>query len=542
MASNIPSFNLEEVCNAVTAILQNKPQAQLIPDFATGGELLYNPEEMNKIAETGRGGFKVRAVWVFDAKNSCIEVKQIPYTTTIEAIMDKIHAQIKSGKMREITDVRDETDLKGLKIAIDIKKSADPENIMQRLFASTPLMDSFSCNFNILINGRPRVMGISEILHHWINFRRASIKGRVAFDLQKNKEKLHLLEGLAKILLDIDKAIAIIRGTKSDKDVIPNLCKGFDIDKTQAEFIAEIKLRNLNQDYLLKRVKEQENLEKEIKKLEDILKDGSKVNEIIIAEQKEIIKKHAIPRKTMIIDAVKIEKPPQIHIENYPIALYLTAENYFKKIHATALRTNPTIYVKQDDAVTLQIQAQNTYDILFFSNKHNVYKVKAYDLDDNRPSQLGSYLNNILPCDDNEKIIFIAATADYSGHLLFAFQNGKAALVTLESYATLTGRKKLVNALSNKSPLLYAEHLQHHKTYYVATRDKKRNERFFLFNTALLPIYSAKNAGGVQLAKDELISLNEITNEPQPNIPTADKLPYRGEPSSPTEAPQQLTL
>ncbi|MCL2574973.1 MAG: DNA topoisomerase (ATP-hydrolyzing) subunit A [Defluviitaleaceae bacterium] len=501
MASNICSFNLTEVCEAIISLIKTGEITPLIPDFSTGAELLYNSDEIAKINETGRGSFKMRAVWNFDTKNSCIEITEIPYTTTIEAIIDKIHALVKSGKLREITDVRDETDLKGLKIAVDIKKSADAEAVMQRLFAQTSLMDSFSCNFNLLINGRPMTLGVKEILRHWIDFRKGCILGRLNFDLVKNKEKLHLLEGLAKILLDIDKAIAIIRESKKEKDVIPNLCTGFGIDKIQAEFIAEIRLRNLNQEYLLKRVGEQDALNKEIEKIAGILADESKLLGIISTEQKEIIKKYAIERKTQIVEALPLDIKPQIFIQDYPVMLYLTKENYFKKIHTTPLRSNPTIYIKEDDAIIQQVSAQNVDDILFFTNKHNVYKMKAHELEDSKPSQLGMYLNNILQCDDDEKIIYVVATTDYAGHLFFAFDNGKAAMVTLASYATQTNRKKLINAYSDKFPLRYIEYLSENKDYFVTSKDTKKNEKGFIFNTELLPTYSAKNAGGVQFVK-----------------------------------------
>jgi DNA gyrase subunit A len=539
MASSICSFNLEEVCAATIALLKN-PDADLLefmpaPDFSTAGELLYNREEMAKIYETGRGSFKVQSVWNYDAKNSCIEVTQIPYTTTIEAIMDKIHVLAKGGKMREITDVRDETDLKGLKITIDIRKSADPQLIMQRLFAATPLLDSFSCNFNLLINGRPQTLGIRQILNHWIDFRKSCILGRLNFDLARNREKLHLLEALAKILLDIDKAIAIIRNTEAERLVIPNLCEGFGIDKLQAEFIAEIRLRNLNKEYLLKRIAEQKDLQNEIGKIGEILEDESKLLGLIAAELKAVAKKFGQERKTKLVEPCLVSIKPQIFIENYPVMLYLTRENYFKKIHATSLRTSPQIYVKEDDRIIQQIPAQNTDDILFFTSKHNVFKAKAHELEDNKPSQLGSYLNNLLATDDDEKVVFIAATGDYGGHLFFAFENGKAALITLSSYATQTNRKKLVNAISNKSPLLHAEYLAEHRDYLITTTDNKKTQRAFVFNTSQLPVYSAKNSGGVQVVRPSkaVISyqLSVISEEDLGEIEglRVEKLPGRGE-------------
>ena len=501
MASSICSFNLVEICGAVVSLIKNKifdPVEEIsAPDFSTGGEIIYNREDMARIYETGRGSFKIQARWRFDKANSCIEVYEIPYTTTIEAIIDKIHALVKGGKMRDITDVRDETDLKGLKIAIDIKKSANPDHIMQRLFAATPLMDSFSCNFNLLVDGQPRTMGIRTILEHWIDFRKGCIAGRLAFDLDKNREKLHLLNGLAAVLLDIDKAIKIIRETEEEKQVIPNLCAGFGIEEMQAEFIAEIRLRNLNKEYLLRRVQEREGLEQEIAGIIDTLGDEKKILNIIVTEQKQIAKKFGKERKTGIVAQSAEAVKPQEFVENYPITLYLTRENYFKKIPHISLRNNPDIAVKENDAIIQQISAQNTDDILFFSDKHNVYKLRAHEAEDVRPSQMGQYLNNILPCDADEKIVFIAATSDYSGHLLFAFENGKAALVTVESYATKLNRKKQVHAYSDKSPLIFAEHIAEHRDYLAIRADNKA----LLFNTAQLPIYSAKNAGGVQVMR-----------------------------------------
>ena len=532
MASSICSFNLTEICRAVIALIKEKEFDVLTqisaPDFSTGGELIYNKDEMAKIYQTGRGGFKVRSRWRFDAKNSCIEVYEIPYTTTVEAIMDKIHVAIKAGRFKEITDVRDETDLGGLKIAIDIKKSANPDVLMQRLYAATPLRDSFSCNFNLLVDGRPYTMGLEEILRHWINFRKGCIMGRLKFDLQKNTEKLHLMRGLAAILLDIDKAIKIIRQTEAERDVVPNLCDGFNIDAVQAEYIAEIRLRNLNKEYLLKRVAEQKNLEDEITKIKEILGDDDKVLGIIVTEQREIIKKYGQDRKTGIVTE-DIEAVPEALVENYPVSLYLTRENYFKKIPALSLRNNPEIHVKENDAVIQQIAAKNIDDILFFSDKHNVYKLKAHEVDDLRPSQLGLFLNNLLKCDADEKIVFITATSDYSGHLLFAFENGKAAMVTLESYQTKLNRKKQINAYSDKSALLLAEHLTAHQDYLAIRTDGKA----LLFNTSGLPVYSAKNAGGVQViklgAKGVIRRIEPVANTDEIEWLRCEKLPSSGQ-------------
>jgi len=543
MASSICSFNLEEVCTAVINLLKTPDhdvaEDMKAPDFSTGAELLYNQGEIANIYKTGRGSFKLRSIWTYDKDNNCIEVSEIPYTTTIEAIIDKIHALVKSGKIREITDVRDETDLKGLKIAIDIKKSADPDVVMQRLFAGTPLMDSFSCNFNLLIDGRPKTLGVRDILLHWIDFRKRCIHGQLGFDLEKNKEKLHLLEGLAKILMDIDKAIKIIRETDKERDVIPNLCAGFEIDKVQAEYIAEIRLRNLNKEYLLKRVGERDALTKEISDIQAILDDEGKLGAIIAKEQKAIIKKFGQERKTQIVEAEAITARPAVFVEDYPVNLYLTRDGYFKKIPRASLRANPQIYVKEDDTIIQTITAQNADDILFFSTHRNCFKLKAHELEDHKPSQLGSYLNNVLSSEDDEKIGFVASTGDYSGHLLFAFENGKVAVVNLSSYATQNNRKRLLNAISDKSPLIFADHLLAHRNYAVTFMGRKDEIRHFVFNTDILPVYSAKNAGGVQVAKLPPKGGKMLAFEPAEGDTTTETLPSRGEP---IENNAQLTL
>ena len=541
MASSICSFNLTEICRAVISLIKDKDFDALTqisaPDFSTGGDIIYNREEMSKIYETGRGSFKVRARYRFDAVNSCIEVYEIPYTTTIEAIMDKIHSHVKAGKLKEINDVRDETDLKGLKIAIDIKKSANPDHLMQRLFAMTPLMDSFSCNFNLLIDGRPFTMGIKEILTNWIDFRKKCIAGRLNFDLVKNREKLHLLQGMARILLDIDRAIKIIRDTEAERDVIPNLCAGFEIDMVQAEFIAEIRLRNLNKEYLLKRVAEQKSLEDEIAKIIDTLGNSDKILAIIVAEQREIIKKYGQERKTGIVTE-STEVLAAAPVENYPINLYLTRDNYFKKIPAASLRNNPEIHVKENDDIIQQIAAKNTDDILFFSDKHNVYKLKAHEVEDLRPSQLGLYLNNLLVCDTNEKIIFITATTDYAGHMMFAFENGKVAMVTLDSYQTKLNRKKQINAYSDKSALVFVDFVIEHTDYIFTRTDGKA----LLFNTALLPVYSAKNSSGVQVLKLSKKAFVKGIERPQETTGELEQLRCDKLPSSGQDVNTQLFI
>lgn len=500
MASSFCSFNLVEICEATSAFISN-PDCNIAdyikgPDFPGGGELIYNPEEMNAIYESGRGSFKVRAKYRYDKKNSCIEIYEIPYTTNVETIIDKIIQLVKSGKIRDITDVRDETDLKGLKIAIDIKRSADPEMLMAKLFSLTTLCDSFSCNFNLLINGRPKTLGIKGVMEEWVIFRMDCVKRRLKYDLDKKSAKLHLLQGLSKILLDIDKAIDIIRNTEVDAMVIPNLITGFDIDQKQAEYVAEIKLRNINKEYILNRIQEISELVDSIADLTAILSSDAKVKRIISKELKNVAKKYGTPRRTSIISDVETEKlQAEDLIEDYGIKLFLTVHNYFKKIPLTSLRTSPEQKLKEEDSIMYECEATNRTDIVFFSDKHNVYKLKANDIADCKASSFGEYLANILNLEENEKIIYFTATTDYSGYMIFAFENGKVAKVPLESYATKTNRKKLVNAYSPKSPVIGMTYSSG-DCDIVLIRD---TDKALLFNTELIPLNVNKTSGGVQV-------------------------------------------
>lgn len=500
MASSFCSFNLVEICEATSAFISN-PDCNIAdyikgPDFPGGGELIYNPEEMNAIYESGRGSFKVRAKYRYDKKNSCIEIYEIPYTTNVETIIDKIIQLVKSGKIRDITDVRDETDLKGLKIAIDIKRSADPEMLMAKLFSLTTLCDSFSCNFNLLINGRPKTLGIKGVMEEWVIFRMDCVKRRLKYDLDKKSAKLHLLQGLSKILLDIDKAIDIIRNTEVDAMVIPNLITGFDIDQKQAEYVAEIKLRNINKEYILNRIQEISELVDSIADLTAILSSDAKVKRIISKELKNVAKKYGTPRRTSIISDVDTEKlQAEDLIEDYGIKLFLTVHNYFKKIPLTSLRTSPEQKLKEEDSIMYECEATNRTDIVFFSDKHNVYKLKANDIADCKASSFGEYLANILNLEENEKIIYFTATTDYSGYMIFAFENGKVAKVPLESYATKTNRKKLVNAYSPKSPVIGMTYSSR-DCDIVLIRD---TDKALLFNTELIPLNVNKTSGGVQV-------------------------------------------
>lgn len=500
MASSFCSFNLVEICEATSAFISN-PDCNIAdyikgPDFPGGGELIYNPEEMNAIYESGRGSFKVRAKYRYDKKNSCIEIYEIPYTTNVETIIDKIIQLVKSGKIRDITDVRDETDLKGLKIAIDIKRSADPEMLMAKLFSLTTLCDSFSCNFNLLINGRPKTLGIKGVMEEWVIFRMDCVKRRLKYDLDKKSAKLHLLQGLSKILLDIDKAIDIIRNTEVDAMVIPNLITGFDIDQKQAEYVAEIKLRNINKEYILNRIQEISELVDSIADLTAILSSDAKVKRIISKELKNVAKKYGTPRRTSIISDIDTEKlQAEDLIEDYGIKLFLTVHNYFKKIPLTSLRTSPEQKLKEEDSIMYECEATNRTDIVFFSDKHNVYKLKANDIADCKASSFGEYLANILNLEENEKIIYFTATTDYSGYMIFAFENGKVAKVPLESYATKTNRKKLVNAYSPKSPVIGMTYSSG-DCDIVLIRD---TDKALLFNTELIPLNVNKTSGGVQV-------------------------------------------
>ncbi|MBR6400544.1 MAG: topoisomerase IV [Firmicutes bacterium] len=504
MASSICSFNLKEVCNTTIKYIKN-PDIDIkkylkAPDFSTGGELIYNEKELDSIYETGRGSIKVRARYRYDKKNSLIEVYEIPYSTSIEIIIDKIISLVKQNKIKEINDIRNETDINGLKIAIDIKRNADPDKLMAKLYQLTTLSDNFSCNFNILVNGSPRTMGIKGILDAWLAFRTECIRRQTEYDLQKKWDKHHLLVGLSQIMVDIDKAIRIIRETEEDSRVIPNLMKGFKIDKIQAEFIAEIKLRNLNKEYLLNRISEMESLEADIAKLNDILSDETLIKEIIIEELTAVAKKYGQPRKTEIIyEEETIDLTSDDFIEDYGITLFLTAHNYFKKITQASLqasiRTNYEHKLKDEDEIVQSLETTNKADILFFSSKQNVYKVKAYDLSECKASSLGEYLNNMLGLDEDETIVYLAATTDYKGYMLFGYKNGKIAKVDMQSYDTKLNRKKLINAYSDKSELTAAMFIAEDRDIMLV-RD---NDKAMLVNTALIPSKATKSTGGIQV-------------------------------------------
>ena len=512
MASSICSFNLREVCNTAIEYIKNEncdlSKTLLAPDLSTGGEIIYSKKDMDSIYETGRGSFKISSKYRYDSKNSCIEVYEIPYTTNIESIIDKIIQLIKAGKIREITDIRDETDLNGLKIAIDIKRNTKPDMLMQKLFKLTPLQDSFSCNFNLLIKGNPMTLGVLQILREWTLFRMDSIRNQIAFDIKKKSDKKHLLEGLSKILMDIDKAISIIRNTELESDVVPNLMSGFGIDEIQAEYIAEIKLRNINKEYILNRIKELDTLSSDIKNLEEKKKKKKKIKDIICKQLKQVSKKYGKDRVSSIIDESEVETvSTEDFIEDYGVRLFLTKENYFKKISLVSLRSSGEQKLKEDDEIIQELETTNKSEILLFSNKCNVYKVKTSDISDTKASVLGEYLTNLLGLDDDERILYMTAIYDYTGFMLFIYESGKASRIPLSAYYTKTNRKKLINAYSSKSPVVYIQKFDEEDDVLIV-RD---GERASIINTSLVSESSTKSASGIQVYTLKKKSESKIT-------------------------------
>lgn len=498
MASSICSFNLEEVCKTTIELLRDPKfdvsETLKAPDFAGGGLLVYDKAAMDEIYNTGRGSFKVRARYSFDKSNSFIEITEIPPTTTSEAIIDKVIEKVKAGSLREISDIRDETDLSGLKITIDVKRGTDPDKLMKKLYASTPLQDSFSCNFNVLINGMPRVLGVRELLGEWIEFRSGCVRRRTAFDLKRATDRLHLLRGLEKILLDIDKAISIIRNTEEESEVVPNLMIGFRIDKIQAEYVAEIKLRHLNKEYILKRLQDIDRLEEAIKDLNDILENPKRIKQIIIYELKEVVKKYAKPRKTEIIYSVELEEETvEPDIPEYPVTVFFTKGGYFKKITPLSLRMSSTQKLKDGDEIAQTVETTNSAELLFFTNKCQVYKSRACDFDDTKASVLGDYVAAKLEMEEGELPVYMAVTSDYSGYMMFFFENGKAAKVNLDAYRTVTKRKKLIKAFSDKSPVAAVMQLAADEEIVVISSAG----RHLLLNTAVILPKTTKDTIGV---------------------------------------------
>ena len=500
MASQLCGFNLGEVCDTTIAFLKNPEvrisETLLAPDFPTGGEVLYDPRAIEDIYNTGRGGVKVRARWRYDKKENLIEIYEIPYTTTTEAIMDKVAELIKAGKVKEISDMRDETDLSGLKLTIDLKRGADPDKLMQKLFKATTLQDTASCNFNVLIGGMPRVMGVRELLDEWCAWRTESVKRRVYFVLKKRQDKLHLLKGLKKILLDIDKAIKIIRETEKEADVVPNLMIGFGIDQIQAEYVAEIKLRNINREYILKRVEETASLEAEIEDLEDTLARPSRIRKIIVSELEDVRKKYAEPRRTGILyDYAEDAESEEDAIEDYPVTLFLSQHGYFKKITPQSLRMSGEQKFKEDDALSMSVESSNAAELMFFTDKAQVYKTRASDFADGKASQLGDYLPAKLGMDEGESVMGMVLPGDYSGYMIFFFENGKAAKVELSAYKTTSNRRRLTGAYSDKSPLKALLHLKEDREIAVYSTEP----RVLIVNTALLGVKTTRTTQGVAL-------------------------------------------
>ena len=501
MASNICSFNLKEICDTTIALMEN-PEHDILetlpgPDFSTGGELLFDEAATREIYQTGRGSFKLRAKWRYVKAGNLIEIYEIPYSTTTEVIMDKVAELVKAGKIREIKDMRDETDLGGLKLTIDLKQGVEPEKLMQKLFRLTTLQDSFPCNFNILIAGMPRVMGVGEILEEWTAWRTECVKRRIFFQVQKKEERLHLLKGLERILLDIDKAIRIIRETDLDAEVIPNLMIGFGIDEVQANFVAEIKLRNINKEYILKQTKAISDLEKEIKELNGILKSAAKLMGVIIEELKKVSEKYGQERKTEIIyESAAIEADDEEEpVPDYPVTLFLSKEGYLKKITAQSLRMSGEQKFKEGDSLRMTVETSNKEELLVFTDQFQCYKTRLSDFEDGKASLLGDYLPQKLGMDPGESVVQVVLPGDYKGFVLFFFQNGKAAKVPLSAYETKTNRKKLTGAYSDKSPLVDVCAMTEDVQMAVFTTDG----RAVIFSTAQLLPKTTRNTIGVSV-------------------------------------------
>ena len=500
MASQLCGFNLGEVCDTTIAYLKNPgctiSETLLAPDFPTGGEVLYDASAIEEVYNTGRGGIRVRARWRYVKEENLIEIYEIPYTTTTEAIMDKVAELIKAGKIKEIADMRDETDLSGLKLTIDLKRGVDPEKLMQKLFKSTTLLDTMSCNFNVLIAGMPKVMGVRELLDEWCAWRTESVKRRVFFVLNKRKEKLHLLKGLKRILLDIDKAIKIIRETEAEADVVPNLMIGFGIDEVQAEYVAEIRLRNINREYILKRTQETDALAEEIEDLEDILNRPARVKKIIVGELEEVRKKYAVPRRTGI--AYRWEEPVEAaeeRAEEYPVTVFLSRMGYFKKITPQSLRMSGEQKYREDDALRQSFETTSNAEVMFFTDRAQVYKTRLGEFGDAKASVLGDFLPAKLGMDEGENVVYMVLPGDYKGFMLFFFENGKCAKVELSAYQTTSNRRRLTGAYSDKSPLKTAMFLPEDAEIAVYSSEP----RCLVVNTALLAVKSTRATQGVGL-------------------------------------------
>ncbi|MCL2058725.1 MAG: topoisomerase IV [Oscillospiraceae bacterium] len=502
MASNIACFNLRELCAAAIAYIDD-PKADIrtlmpAPDFPSGGELIYNEKAMADIFETGRGTFRMRGRYRYEKKNSCIEIYELPYTTTAEAVIDAVVDLVKKGRLKDVVDVRDETDLSGLKIAVDIKKNADPDEIAKRLFRMTPLEDSYGCNFNVLINGKPRVMGVRELLGEWLSFRSGCVRRQLAFDAARKVERLHLLEGLYGILVDIDKAIRIIRGTKNDRDVVPNLMEGFGIDRPQADFICDIRLRNLNEEYILNRAGEIDALRRDIAAIERTLQSEKRLRALIKKQLAYVAETYGKPRLTAIVGEGEVEAMGEEEfIEDYNLKLFLTEQNYIKKIPLTSLRSSGDHKLKEGDSVIQEIEASNRAELLLFTNSGEVCKIKAHDIAETKASSMGLYLSSVLNLPEGERIVYVTVAGSYDGFMLFGFANGKFAKVGMAAYATKTNRKRLANAYATQSPLAYiARHYEDGDIAIFSSRD-----RALVVNTAAIGMKATRNAIGIQVMK-----------------------------------------
>jgi DNA gyrase subunit A len=560
MASNICPFNLAEVCKTAEMIIKNPPSPEAeepvdiistlkAPDFPGGGLIIYNEDELKQIYETGRGSVKIRAKFNYNESENCIEVTEIPPTTTVEAIMDKIVEHVKSGKIKEINDTRDETDISGLKLTIDLKRAIQPDVLMQKLFRLTPLQDTFSCNFNLLINGVPKVMGVAEILSEWTLFRTKCVKRRISFEMSKKKEKLHLLLGLRKILLDIDKAIKIIRETDEENEVVPNLMVGFGIDEVQADYVAEIRLRHINREYIMKRTNEIEDLKNAIAQAEEILNSQRKIKSIIIEDLREIAKKYGKARKTeLIYEEISADKSVSCEDETpqYPVNIFLTKEGYLKKITPQSLRMSKTAVcagavehkLKESDVITAHHESNNRDELLFFTDKGVVYKSRAADFEDTKASLMGDYIPSKLEFDDDERLLSTIVTSDYSETIISFFENGKCAKVPLSSFVTMTKRKKLANSLNIDSPLI---------AMFKITQDcefllKSSAAKVMIFSSALILPKASRNTQGVQVMRLNKAALKSAVLYEDGIIRAADKYRTKTIPVAGTLSSVQLTL
>lgn len=500
MASNICSFNLQEICEATTELIKDSDYDVLetikAPDFPSGGQIVYDKKTMTEALSTGRGGILVRSKYRYDKSNNCIDIYEIPPTTTAEAIIDKIIEKVKSGSFKEISDIRDETDKSGLKITIDLKRGTDAEKLMKKLYKQTPILDSFPCNFNVLIGGTPQVLGVRDLLLEWIAFRTECVKRRIYFDLDKAQKKFHLLKGLEKILLDIDKAIKIVRETPVEAEVVPNLMIGFGIDEIQAEYVAEIKLRHLNREYIMKRLQDVEELTKEIAEMEDTLSSKTKIKKIIIAELKEVSQKYGQPRKSEIIYANEIDDDDDESFEDVPdyaLTIFFTKAGYFKKITPQSLRMSGEQKLKEGDELSQVVESSNAKELLFFTDKCQVYKAHVSDFEDSKASVLGDYIPTALEFDDGEQPLYMAVTDDFKGYMLFFFENGKVAKVDMNAYETKTNRKKLIKAYGSKSPIVAAMYISEDLELVLTSS----SGRMILFNTAVISPKTTKDTQGV---------------------------------------------